>query len=119
MTRHEDDTSRLGHMLDYARTARRLVEGRARDDLEHDEALRLALIRAVEVIGEAAAQVSQTTQISHPDIPWRQMVGTRNRLIHGYDAVDHDVLWDIVELDLPPLIQRLEDILGAEDEDPA
>jgi len=114
MTRRDDDTLRLRHMLDDARTARRLARGRGRADLEDDESLSLALIRAVEVIGEAAARVSPTTQVLYADIPWRQIVGTRNRLIHGYDAVDHDVLWDIIELDLPPMIQQLQDILTVE-----
>jgi uncharacterized protein with HEPN domain len=75
--------------------------------------LELALTRLLEIIGEAANRVSEDMQQQHPEIPWRQIVGLRHRLIHGYDAVDLDILWDIVRYDLPPLIAALEEILGA------
>lgn len=71
----------------------------------------MALTRLVEIIGEAAARVSTQTREQYPDIPWIEMTGLRNRLIHGYDAVDLDILWDILMEDLPPLIQRLRSIL--------
>ncbi|MCC6680565.1 MAG: DUF86 domain-containing protein [Phycisphaeraceae bacterium] len=113
MTRR-DDTIRLRHMLDYAHSVRRLAEGCQRADLEHDEKLRLALVRAVEVNGEAAVRVTESMQQSHPDIPWRQIIGTRHRLIHGYDQVDLDLLWRIATDDMPPLIDQLTAILNAE-----
>ena len=111
MSRHDDRMS-LRHMLEYARTARRLVEGRTRPDLNSDEMLRLALTRAVEVIGEAAKRVSVTCRQQQPGIPWDAVTGTRDRLAHGYDEVDLDILWDITMLNLPPLIVELERILG-------
>jgi len=74
----------------------------------------LALTRLVEIIGEAAARVSAQTREQYPDIPWIEMIGLRNRLIHGYDAVDLDILWDILKEDLPPLIQRLRVLLENE-----
>ncbi len=74
--------------------------------------LQLALTRLVEIVGEAAARVSSERQARHPDIPWRIIAGTRNRLIHGYDVVDLDVLWDTVTDDLPPLIVQLETALA-------
>jgi uncharacterized protein with HEPN domain len=110
-----DDTAALRHMLDYAQTARRLVEGRTREDLDTDEMLRLALTRAVEVIGEAAKRVSSARREAYPGIPWAGIVSARNRLIHGYDLVDLDILWDIVTLDLPPLVAELERILADRD----
>jgi len=64
------------------------------------------------VIGEAAAHISLDEQKQHPDIPWAQIVGLRNRLIHGYDSVDLSILWRIVKDDVPPLITALENILG-------
>jgi uncharacterized protein with HEPN domain len=115
MSRH-DDTVALRHMLDYARTAQRMVAGRSRQDLDTDEMLRLALIRAVEVIGEAAGRVSAAGHKAHPAIPWPQILGARHRLIHGYDTVNLDILWDIVTLDLPPLIAQLQTILPNESE---
>ena len=107
MTQH-DDKVRLRHMLDYSRKATAMIQGRTRGDLNTDEMLSLALTRAVEIIGEAAARVSPAIQENHPLIPWPQIIGLRNRLIHGYDAVDMDILWNIIQNDLPPLIAQLE-----------
>lgn len=113
--KQHDDRLRLCHMLDYARLARRLAHGKTRDDLNHDDLLRLGLTRAIEVIGEAAARVSPAFCTASPSIPWQQIVGTRHRLIHGYDAVDLDLLWAIINNDLPPLIADLEQIVGGGD----
>ena len=85
-----------------------MASGRSRQDLDADRQFNLALVRLLEVVGEAAARVSEERRVAHPDIPWRDVVGLRNRLIHGYDEVDFDVLWSIVERDLPPLIRALE-----------
>jgi uncharacterized protein with HEPN domain len=94
-------------MLDCADEARGLVAGRERSDLDSDRTLELALVRLLEIVGEAAAHVSQATRAKLPAIPWASIVGLRNRLIHGYDAVDLDVLWEIARHDLPPLIREL------------
>jgi uncharacterized protein with HEPN domain len=99
-------------MLDYAKKARAMVAGRRREDLDRDDTLQLALTRAAEVIGEAAGRVSETARNRHAEIPWRDIVGMRNRLIHGYDAVDLNLLWDTVAVDLPPLIEALERTLA-------
>lgn len=107
MTQH-DDRVRLQHMLAYARKSTAMIQGRTREELNSDEMLSLALTRAVEIIGEAAARVSPVIQQNHASIPWPQIIGLRNRLIHGYDAVDLDILWNIVQSDLPPLIEQLE-----------
>lgn len=109
---HHDDTVRLRHMLDSAREAVDLSQGRNRSDLDSDRLYNLAMVRLVEVVGEAGARVSEVLRKSHPQIPWSEIVGVRNRLIHGYDQVDYDILWDILQLDLPPLIQQLEQILA-------
>ncbi len=110
MTRH-DDNVRLRHMLDHAQEAVELAEGKRRDDLDGDRLLELGLTRLLEIVGEAANLVSEETQDKYPQLPWRQMVGLRHRLIHGYDAVDLDILWDIVQVDLPPLIAELGEIV--------
>lgn len=114
MTRH-DDSTRLRHMLDHAIEARQMAEGRRRTDLDQDRQLNLALVRLMEIVGEAAGRVSQETCENHPGIPWPDIVSLRNRLIHGYDEVDFDILWDIISLDLPPLINQLQQILGPSD----
>jgi uncharacterized protein with HEPN domain len=110
MTRH-DDTVRLRHMLSHAREAIQMTQGRSRQDLDSDRMLELSLVRLVEVIGEAAAQVSQQGRSHYTTIPWQEATGMRNRLIHGYDKIDRDILWDTIKIDLPPLVSELDRIL--------
>ena len=111
MTQH-NDMIRLRHMLDHAEEAVALIAGKDKTELKHDRVLELALIRLVEIIGEASAKVSSETQATYPLIPWPQVIGMRNRLVHGYDSVDLNILWDTIEIDLPPLIAELRKILG-------
>jgi Uncharacterized conserved protein len=99
-------------MLDYATEALDMVRGRERSDLELDRQLTLALVRLLEIVGEAASRVSADLKTDHDQIPWADIVGLRNRLIHGYDSVDPDILWDILVGDLPPLIEQLRKVLA-------
>lgn len=115
MSRRESDI-RLRHMLDYANEAVSLIQGRLRADLDTDRLLNLALVRLVEIVGEAAGRVSKDVQRQYPRIPWAQIVGMRNRLIHGYDFLDFDILWQTVTEDLPPLIAAPEEIVPAKEE---
>lgn len=101
----------LQHMLDYAQKAVALSRGRKRKDLEDDLTFNLALTRLIEVKGEAANRVPEDYQESHSEIPWAQIIGMRNRLIHGYDEVDLNFLWSVVQNDLPGLILQLENLL--------
>ena len=101
------DRVRLLHMLEHAREAIRLVEGRTRPDLATERVLSLALVRLLEIVGEAAAKVSPEARTRFPTIPWSEIVSLRNRLIHGYDSVDFDILWHIIERDLPALVHEL------------
>ncbi len=109
MSRRDDEIA-LRQMLDHAREAIAMSDGRRRGDLDADRQLELALTRLVEVVGEAASRVSEATRIAHPAVPWRQIVAMRHRLIHGYDDVDLDILWEVVRHDLPDLIPKLEAI---------
>jgi uncharacterized protein with HEPN domain len=111
MSQHDDDV-RLRHMLDAARQAIAFARGRQRADLERDVQLALALTRLVEIIGEAAKNVSPATEARLPQVPWRAMAGTRDRLAHAYFDVDLDRLWQIVAADLPPLALAIEAVLG-------
>lgn len=113
-----DDRSRLLHMLDHAREALAMVRGQRREDLDRDRQLNLALVRLLEVVGEAAARVEARTQARLPDIPWPQVIGMRNRLIHGYDEVDFDILWEIVSDDLPAVAASLERFLATAESGP-
>jgi uncharacterized protein with HEPN domain len=99
-------------MLDHASEAIEMAGGRRREDLDKDRMLNLSLVRLVEIVGEAATHVSQTNRSRFSNIPWPQIVGLRNRLIHGYDQVDFEVLWKIIQEDLPPLVVELRRILG-------
>lgn len=103
-----DDEVRLRHMLNHAREAVEMASGRARADLDADRQLNLALTRLIEIIGEAAARVTPETRNAFPDVPWTEITGMRNRIVHGYDEVDFDILWTVVEIDLPKLIRLLE-----------
>ncbi|MHB0980115.1 MAG: HepT-like ribonuclease domain-containing protein [Thermoleophilia bacterium] len=107
-----DDRRRLQHMLDYATEALDMLRGRERSDLELDRQLSLALVRLLEIVGEAAGRVTADVRTRHSNIPWADIVGLRNRLIHGYDSVDQDILWDILVGDLPPLVERLREVLA-------
>jgi uncharacterized protein with HEPN domain len=77
--------------------------------------LRLALTHLVELVGEAATQVAPETQAQYPEIPWPKIISTRNRLIHGYDYVDDNILWDTLSINLPELLSQLERILGRQE----
>ena len=105
----------LLHMRDYARKAVAMAVGQRREDLDQDEKLRFALTHVVSLIGEAAGRVAPEVQGLHPEIPWPKIISMRHRLIHGYDFVDCDILWETVMKDLPPLIMALEKIVGKED----
>ena len=110
MSRHESDI-RLRHMLDYAREAVSLAQGKSRADLDTDRLLNLSLVQLVTMVGEAAKRVPRDVQEQQPGIAWPSIVGMRNRLIHGYDKIDFDVLWRTVTEDLPPLVAALEKIV--------
>ena len=109
---HHDVKYRLQHMLENAEEAISLIKGKTRDELKNERLLELALIRLVEVIGEAAAKISHDEYDNYSTIPWSQVVGMRNRLIHGYEEVDLNILWDTIELDLPVLVEELKKILN-------
>jgi uncharacterized protein with HEPN domain len=109
--RPPEDEVLLRDMLDHATRAVAAVGGRNRSDLDQDHVLAAALERFVEVVSEAASKVSESTVESAPRIAWREIVGMRNRLIHGYASVDHDIVWDVVTSDMPELIAEIEGLL--------
>jgi uncharacterized protein with HEPN domain len=107
----KDDRVRLQHMLDTANEALTFVQGKARADLDNDRMLVLSLVRELEIIGEAASNVSRETRSLSSGIPWQDIAGMRNRLIHAYFDVDLDIVWSTVTKDLPVLKAELEKIL--------
>jgi uncharacterized protein with HEPN domain len=98
-------------MLDAARDACSFVRGRDRADLASDRMLTYALFKAIEIIGEAASRIPPDGRAQYPSIPWHQVIGIRNRLIHAYSDVNLDIVWSTVQEDLPPLIAALEQLL--------
>lgn len=105
---HKDGRVRLRHMIQAGTKAVALLGGRTRDQFESNETLILALTRLLEILGEAAKAVPEDLKAEAPDVPWKAMAGTRDRLIHGYFDVDLDVVWAILSEDLPKLLPRLQ-----------
>jgi uncharacterized protein with HEPN domain len=110
MPRREARVS-LAQMRDHSREVLQMVRDQTRADLDTDRKLNLALVRLLEIIGEAATRIPTEDREKYPAIPWQQLITLRHRLIHGYDQVDFDILWQIVTQDLPPLLAELEKIV--------
>ncbi|MBN8462738.1 MAG: DUF86 domain-containing protein [Dechloromonas sp.] len=110
----DEDRIRLEHMLEACQSVARFIAGRQRTDLDQDEMLRFALVRAIEIIGEAASKVSQEGRHVMPAIPWREATGIRNRLVHAYFDVDLDILWRTAKEAVPALLTQLKTALGSE-----
>ncbi len=108
---YKDDWVRIRHMVDAAEEALVFVKNKTRKLLESDRMLVLSLLRSIEIIGEAASQVSKEFQSKHCEIPWREIIAMRNRLIHAYFDVDLDQVWETVQNDLPSLIASLEKVV--------
>lgn len=107
---HIDDQTRLRHMLEAAREAMGMARGQQRGDLNTDRKLCLSLVHLLEVIGEAGTGVSPDFRERHPNLPWKKIMGMRNRLIHGYFDVNLDIVWQTVTGDLPSLVAAIKAI---------
>jgi uncharacterized protein with HEPN domain len=99
-------------MLDAAKEAIEFARGHIRADLDDNRMFVLALIKDIEIIGEAACQTSESTRNQVENIPWEDIIGTRHRLVHGYFDINLDVLWQTIQDDLPGLVQVLQQFLG-------
>jgi uncharacterized protein with HEPN domain len=106
-----EDRIRITHMRDACLSVSRFIQGKSAPDLAGDEMLQFALVRAIEIIGEAAGRVSEDVQKAAPEIPWREAVGIRNRLVHAYFDVDLGILWQTAVESVPQLQDRLEKLL--------
>ena len=114
-----EDRIRMRHMLEAAERVARYCAGFNRKELGADEMRLLAVVKSIEVIGEASMKVSAATQARLASIDWLGIRRMRNRMIHGYDTIDVERVWDAVEIDIPPLIEILKSELGAGSEPPA
>jgi uncharacterized protein with HEPN domain len=106
-----DDATRLRHMRDAASEAVAFAAGRERIDLDTDRMLVLALLKCIETVGEAAFKISRNFRDAHSGIPWRQLIGIRNSLVHDYYDIDVDAVWATIQDDLPPLIISLDNLI--------
>ena len=107
-----EDIVRLRHMLDAAGKELEFTKTCTRTDFDKDEKLTLAVVRLLEILGEAAKNVSEQCQQQYTAIPWRQIAGTRDRLIHGYFDIDINIIWKIVSDDVPCLVEQLKQALS-------
>jgi uncharacterized protein with HEPN domain len=103
----KDDAVRLRHMLDAAQEAAFFAQNKTRGSLDTDGQLVLSVVKSIEIIGEAAANVTTKCREDFPQIPWRDIISMRNRLTHVYFDINLDILWKTVVEDLPPLIAEL------------
>jgi len=108
----KSDFTRLHHILDAAKEAVELARGKSRQDLSSNRMLYLSLIYLIANIGEASRAISITFRESHPEIPWKKMIGMRDRLIHGYFNVNVDTVWQTIIDDLPQLIIWIEGLMS-------
>lgn len=100
-------------MLEAAERACRFCAGKTREDLDRDEMLFFAVLKSIEVVGEASAKVRDETRRRLPAIEWKGIRQMRNRTVHGYDTVSREVVWRTIREDLPPLIEELRRALAA------
>ena len=114
MSLHRDSVY-LRHMLEYAEEVLGIAKERTRESLESDSLARHALLHLFCVLGEAANRVSPEGQAGYSGVPWKHIIGMRNRLIHGYDIVDLDIVWETAVVDLPVLVSALKDALLPEE----
>jgi len=112
----DSDISRLQHMLDAVREILEFVEGRDRQSLSEDRPLQHLITRNFQILGEAASRISEDYRAAHPEIPWREMIDLRNRLVHAYFDVNLDIVWSTVQQDLPRLLPQLTALMSAEEQ---
>lgn len=111
MTQH-DPLVCLEHMRDHAQEAIDLLANQTEQALSENRTLQLAVTRLIEIVGEAANRVNEDFRQLHPNLPWRQAIGMRHILAHGYDIIEYAVIWDTVHNNLPPLVRQIKAILG-------
>lgn len=106
-----DDKIRVQHMIDAAEEAKSFVGDTSEQDFIKNRMLILSVIKEIEIIGEAASRISEVTRLEYPEIPWQDIIGMRNRLIHGYFDVNVKLVWNTVKNNLPALNKSLKEII--------
>jgi uncharacterized protein with HEPN domain len=108
------DLIRIQHMRDAALEALAFTNAKTREDLDRDRKLVLALVKEMEIIGEAAFKISKETREQLPGVPWNDIVGMRHRLIHAYFEINLEIVWQTIQKDLPGLVSVLNLFLDSE-----
>jgi uncharacterized protein with HEPN domain len=98
-------------ILDAMGKAEILLQGVTFDQFNDDFRTNFAVVRALEIIGEAAKRLPMSLREEYPDIPWKNMAGMRDRIIHGYDTVDLEIVWEVVKTDIPLIKPQVQQIL--------
>ncbi len=102
----------LEDILDAMEKAELLIEGVNYEKFEADFRINFAVIRALEIIGEASKRLPDDVRVKYPEIPWKGMAGMRDRIIHGYDNVDYQIIWEVVKNDIPAIKPLVEKVLS-------
>ena len=102
----------MRQIQDAARRAQEICAGKTLDGLLKDWQATAALERFIEIVGEGVKRLPLELRNGYPAVPWKEIAGTRDHLIHGYDDVDYQVLWDAVQADLPPLLETIGQMLA-------
>ena len=103
----KDDWVYVGHIHDQAERALSLVLGKDKNQFDSDLTLRLSLTHLLQIVGEAARRISEEFKIEHPDVPWKEMIGMRHKVVHDYMDVDEEIVWLTVNQRLPDLVRDL------------
>ena len=109
-----DPLASINHMISHAREAQALIVGRSRADLDTDRSLAMLLTHLMEIFGEASARIPRDFRENHPEFDWQEAADFRNVLIHQFDTISYDVIWEAVQDELPALVRRLEAIARLE-----
>lgn len=110
------DLAYLLDILDAARLVQQFAQGVSRSDLARDTLRQYAILHAIQIIGEAARRISDEFRETHLEIPWMKIIGMRNRLVHKYDDVDLDVVWHVIQREIPELITMIEPLVPPDEE---
>ena len=107
----DNDRYRLGHMVEFCQKLILLRSASSEENLEDDWVKMLAVTQLFEMLGEAAKNISSEFRSLHPEVPWRGIITMRNRLIHGYDDIDYDLIWEALEDEVPLLLEQVQELL--------
>ncbi len=113
MSVYHKDKIRVNHVLDAIEQLIKLSENKSFEDFKSETAFQLASIKLLEIIGEASNHISKSTQDNFPDLPWKQLIGLRNILVHEYFGVDLYTIWDIIQTSIEPLKIQFKTVLNS------